>query len=251
MTIVVGKEKEEFHVFADLLADYSPYFDNAMRSADGEISKQKLHLKDADSTVFRDFLNWLYFGTLMEITEDAYPYSDCWNCKTSCEEGDADEKKKFWMPLTSDEERELKHILDDASFSHSEYDLYAFATTYNVPCLRQDIVNAVYTFWQEVGCAPWSGILVLAARQTPAGSPMLRLLVDAMTVKRWKMFQCPHEVRMIQKLPPYLLSNLWIKEAMVETGSRDICSYHEHDQDENTCVACQEKPTGTRRWKKS
>lgn len=158
---------------------------------------------------------------------------------------------QFLSPIDAEEDRRLIVLLARTGDIWPEYGLYAFAYQYNVPALRQDIIDAAWRHHLMYRTANFADYLYLA-RFVPVDAPLLRLMADSRTeggVDHLK-YSCSIGARLLKKLPQELLCKMWLGTADKVTKTKNICNYHDHEQDEAAVKECKEARVASRKRKR-
>lgn len=219
-------------------------------SPEGHFTDQILHLPATTSNTFTRFLDWLHFGSLAQLHKA--DLGDCWNCKGECDGSVAgDEIISLLAPLHDDEEKLLESILarfDDLALRIA---LYAFAAEWDIFQLQRAIIDQMWLFYQE-SAYPYHAEVITASKILPFSSPFLQLMVDSLARPEGvrSARSCKQEFRLIQKLPSNVLCYLWLQKAAACEKLGDLCTYHEHAQDEETVAACAKERSATRKRKR-
>lgn len=237
----MGNPKEHFAVHLDLLRGHSAYFDDKIKEPNEEIKRWTMRLAKTSPGVFKSFLDWLYFGRSL-YKRGPYAFAEgstCVNCK-DCPGGvPKDQREKYLAPLNEAEDRHLEAVVSKVNNNFDGCALYEFGVAYDIPKLRKAIVDDAYKFHDKVGY-PWHAEVIHASRRLAPDSPLFRLFVDSMTSKTTaeSSFRCPNEVRLTTKFPNSVLRQLWLCGATGRRGLKELCAYHEHEQDVRTKVRC-------------
>lgn len=119
------------------------------------------------------------------------------------------------------------------------YTLYVSADRFDVPALRQAIIDAEWKTIHKhavLALAHWDDLLYLW-RNVSESSPLRRLLIRAYVkfydgANNWK---CRLKRRLRQVLPPELLFTVMTMRAGKWIPLVDSCQYHEYSQDARSC----------------
>lgn len=239
--VEVGSTKEHFIVHLDLLRDHSTHFDDEINGPEDPNKKWTMRLSKTTPGVFKSFLDWLYFGRSL-YKRGPYAFAEgstCVNCVNCPGEVPKDQREKYLAPLSEAEDRYLEEVISKVDNNFDGCALYEFGVMYDIPKLRKAIVDDAYKFHDKIGY-PWHAEVIHASRRLAPDSPLFRLLVDSMTSKTTVLssFRCPNEVRLTTKFPNSVLRQLWLCGATGRKGQKELCAYHEHDQDEKTIARC-------------
>ncbi|KAF2431848.1 hypothetical protein EJ08DRAFT_712223 [Tothia fuscella] len=192
----------EFEVPQEYLTAVSEHFEKVFNDESRDPDETELTTTDVASRTFRVFYEWLNGRKLVNEDGEEYTY------------------------------KKGGHHFDDL------IDLYIFATKYDIPQLRHDVMNA----W--IRCQAFSpemcsyAHIAKAYEMLPAGSPMLRSMVDS-SVASFRTFytSLSAEKRMeeLKELPKEFLYDKMVKLVRDKEGGfprspyKDDCRYHEHD----------------------
>lgn len=251
VTVKVGPEETPFNVHKDLLTSCSPYFKAAFEGRFREASDKTIALPDVTKTHFASFLDWLYFKRLPTRTFNT-PGQDCNVCKAfgvDCKEQLAKIKDRAhnnlctFVSISEDEDRRLESLVENLSSGQ----VYLFADRYNVPALRQLIVDQCWTWTSNKKSIMAMGSLILTLQNLPFSSVFCRLLVDVY-VENYKPYMhtdCGTAILLRQKIPTEFiytvmsdLASLNFKADEPKKVIKNLCAYHEHPQDEESIKAC-------------
>jgi hypothetical protein len=266
-----------FSVHQDLLSASSKYFKAAFEGEFREAKSKSIPLPDTIPKEFRRFLDWLYFRRLPEIpdliedSDDKDADMECLYCGKDCpsfsdvdvpdkdEHSDLSKAYPQFPQLPQQKEEKLEAYISKIEGPNTR--LYAFADRYDVPALRQAIVEYIW-YWYSANDEdiPSYATIVIIGDLLPISSPFYRLLVD-LFVDRYCLEEenvagCPGELALRQKLPYEFifavmggLSNM--KNKVPGQGLKELCAYHEHPKDETSIKACtQAKKEGRNRMRK-
>lgn len=257
VTIEVGETKARFAVHKQLLTSSSPYFRSMFDGAWKESSHSSVPIPLADARVFPHFLDWLYSGHINEV--DTVPLGtqtggECAQCGTRCESRIPDDRSELELEdLSEEDDKYLEDLIETVDDEDIHVDLYLFADKFDVPALREEIVNRYWRRLVSSGAFPTYCPTIKCFRYLPASSKLCRLFVDAFAT--WWLARndciCPTEKKLRSKLPKQFIFMLAAELGANTAKSncyyiRPLCSYHEHPHDESSEKACIVKMAGAR-----
>lgn len=210
MVIVgVGPDQTPFTIHKDLICHYSAYFRAAFTGTMKEGTEGKVILDGVDTSesIFRPFLDWLYFGKALGVAPSSKD-SEMHDCsKHQCE---------GW-----EDSREAKTIL-----------LYIFADWGGVPALKRSTVNNLLQKW--IIDLPWTQSVVKAFDSLPETDPLLKVLIEIFAYQ-WDGTFPECERKRFPELPPdFTLGVLQLKgkirfdDAPADKDFTNFCEYHQH-----------------------
>lgn len=249
VTIEVGAAKNKYNVHLALLCEQSPKLKTFLQNKSGEVIARGLDMHDVKTTIFEQFLRWLYRRSGF----DWFELRDC-PCGDLCRKSRPDQGK-LSKPLTPDEEIELEAILEKKDETWPEYRLYAFAHQYDIPNLRRDIIDCIWKY-NKYSAHAWFADVVLVARLVPLDDPLMRLLTDSVLDDGCPN-QCRSANRLLTKVPQEIVCRLWLNACEpqarveeIESELKSMCAYHEHAQDENIVKKCEAERAEARKRKR-
>ena len=227
----------------------SPYFRARFEGQWKDSSTtQPIALPNAKEAAFKDFVTWLYFRQEPYIIQNKVRNETCVSCNGRCGGKEADRGDAAVSgidELTEDEDVQVEQLLEGHLNSSGPTALYLFADQFDVPSLREQVIN---WRWRDVygnTKMPRYAAIVLTLRHLPPSSPYRRLVTDECwqgrklpTNKPVKV--CPF-VRLLQLKAP---SGLWLalaNRAHTRPTKRyvgPLCQYHEHGQDKEVKSSC-------------
>lgn len=202
-------------------------------------------LEAAHDGIFPHFLDWLYFRRIPVLGDHLVGSPTCGNCGGLCADIALHETRFEFDNLTSEDNSQLDRLVHTVTSSNVWTHLYIFADRFDVPSLRELIINTIWQCFVPVGYALTYIDIVLASKSLPVSSPLCRLYVDIFTAT-WNAQDdqiCPVEQKLRAKVPAnfYFIVAAKAREGMA--GARieligAICSYHEHANDDAAKVLC-------------
>lgn len=259
ITLAVGEAQKLHAVHRDLLVAASPYFKAMFSGAWKECGhpNEPVPLVLADDRIFPHFLNWLYFRRFNWTGNRVQDSSLCPSCghpgctKTApvCPDNAMDEMS---MDLDGDDDEALEAVVDFIDDEACLVHLYIFADRFDVPALREDIINKRWADYIKHPTLKRSYYVPINCfRHLPESSPMCRLVLD-MFVNEWQADNdynsaCSMELRLRSKLPANFMFKLAARQARKASANDQgqavgpLCDYHEHPQDKETVNRCRKK----------
>ena len=242
VTIRVGENEEckSFIVYKQMLVNVSPYFRAAFTGEKWEEAKSReLALADANPSVFAAFLDWVYSRCLPELWP---PDPECISCKGACGRVVQAGKELDFEHLNEDETQELESTMH---FASPLVDLYIFTDRFEVPQLRETIVNhAWHDILHSKICIQ---ILLWACDQLPDHSCLFRLMADTLICNfKIEFIRCKYTQALCQRVA----STLWIQVLGGATRSEGrprlkfLCGYHEHKWNAIAVTECKSGLSG-------
>jgi hypothetical protein len=210
-------------------------------------------------------------GEKEEDVDEETEEGECEHCGSGCPSMSFDdglEKDKSsdlenlypQFPLHSQEkEEELEAILLNLHCPNSR--LYIFADRHDVPALRKAVIELLwYHHKANENQLPCWSTLVFTSTHLPISSSLSRLWVD-LFIDRWCHNEsanspgCPIELAFRQKVP---FEFLWAIMAGLSNknhnipgqGIKELCTYHEHPQDETSIKTCTRAKKDSRKRKR-
>lgn len=193
-------------------------------------------------TVFQQFIQWLHFGSTPKVRLHT---NDCLDCDGSCACPLEHKKMKKLRPedKTPANEAALEAILEN---TRSIVHLYAFAVVYDIPRLREQIVNETWWLTTSTG-QPHVQEVLFATQLLPKTSLLHKLLVDAFGMHfDSESLMCACDRLICHRLPAKVWNRFSTKEGS-GSGKRkaprikNLCQYHEHGKDAAELEACRAK----------
>lgn len=211
-------------------------------------SQQPIPLHHADHRIFPYFLDWLYFQRINEneLCEDAIASDNCGNCKGACVTPKTPAKPNFEPEeLSREDDARLEAILDDVSEGCQLTALYIFADKFEVPELRQMIIDCHWRTFVIRGYITGYKDIINAFRNLLPSSPLCRYFVAAYA-SRWRAKSdevCLTERKLRSKLPAsfcFMLAAELSHKADRTTFEHiaPICDFHEHGEGEEELIEC-------------
>jgi len=222
ITLKVGQEKKVFTVHKRILCDSSPFFESACKPEWMISDERIIELPEDDPVAIDHMLYWMYFDQV------SIPKRHM-----SSNQG-------------------VDSGMDSAAGLIAK--MYVLGQKYQIPRLRNEIVDACYEWMDDPKKMPTT-VLNYVWENTPPESPLRILLLG-------RIVECyPHDMltQAANKLAPELVKDLMIqfcleKECHAESGCEDVSigynmhadycyRYHVHDQDEmRRCPAWLDDP---------
>ncbi|KAF2843045.1 hypothetical protein M501DRAFT_1053824 [Patellaria atrata CBS 101060] len=198
VTVLVGPDERKFHLYKARLAKESPYFDKMFNGGFKEATEREGHLAKVPSTTFAIFANWLY-TRVIEIPSSGE--ADVREDPTIEQESDGPLKQTSPQPEDAAQDqddsstRTLGHsrqpsigptIAQDMAPIDESYrladnalaDLYVFADTYDIPVLRNDIIDAFVTRVDANNILPSLDLVTRVFCDLPETLALPRYLID-------------------------------------------------------------------------
>jgi hypothetical protein len=234
-----------------LLRACSLYFKAAFEGPWKERQNGEIKLFDVKPVTFILFLDWLYFR---RIPEDPFYRGDftehCQNCDEPCpRQVEASHELDFQTP-TKEEEQLVDKLVDRHV---GIVRLYVFADQYDVPMLRQQIVDLLWNAVILEEDIPLYPDTIQAMERLPDTSPLRRLIVDSYKLN-WHQklhIHCAYDRLLCQRLPvqfwpralaPMALGTLSSQESKAARPRlAPLCAYHEQCSDKTVNKACKRK----------
>jgi hypothetical protein len=120
-----------------------------------------------------------------------------------------------------------------------------------VPQLHENIIDVEWKYAKETYV--WNCQLIYPSQDMYLNGTMYyKLFVDA-AVEQWydeEGVWCPHEIQLERKLPVDVLQRMALVHHFNQTKVKELCSYHEHEQDEATVKKCKDKRLTWRKRKR-
>lgn len=199
------------------MTHYSEYFRAALNGSFKEAEENLVTLSDVSISTFDVFVDWLYTQKLPEQGK----YSTL------------DEAVGHWPRLYSNETRNKTEGL---------IDLYIFADGHDIPKLRREVMNVLFTHLNsEDTKLPYYETVVNAFPRLPERSPVRQLLIDCYCRFFEKSYDDDAGAAKLDsrsKLPTDFLVGIMLRHADIMellrndeielTYRLDICDYHEH-----------------------
>lgn len=247
VTIEVGKDKDQFPVHQNILIARSGFFKAAFEGEFREAKDKSIPLLDAPPLQFLRFIQWLYFRRLPKIINSVVCNFCIKDCKGSTSSNGTLNNNHRSDSAEPDIVNVFEASANPAAWPTSR--LYLFADRYDVPALRQALVDKLWYCYQDHPGVISAGGVVLITDGMPTTSPLFRFIVD-LWVDRYKYDEnrvctCPIEQALDNKLPiAFVLAVMRGMSRFTPRGTRGgqgmktLCSYHEHSQDNQTIKAC-------------
>lgn len=247
-----------------MLCAASLYFHKALNGKFLEAGQDTHAIPNFDATTIKRFQEWL---ALRKFPLAAADMEGCPNehvCGGCIAVGGEMAGFEFFA-LSDEEDRQLEMLINNPNPA-SCTKLYHFADRYDIPLLRKHVIDYEWRLSMNDNHRGYAA-MIYCWRNLPATSPYTRLLVDAF-LQHWEVEadqSCHFEVLLRQKLPSELSYQLLAKcrngqKIKKETANneepravgaghiKDLCTYHEHDQDLANVRACSARPAIKRHW---
>ena len=256
MFVDVGtKPTTRFSVHEDLWSAASPCLKEKLDYLEDDIKVITLEL--VSTGVFSLFLRWLYQRRLPPTRCYIAQRDLCFNCNGLCSATvTASSQRTSQSPVL--DEADVRRARDRYKDEPGLVELYDFATRYDVPLLREAIIDQL---WSEVyagGDIFTYQDMITIFRDLAASSPLRRLAGDTF-VSFWcsdVYLKCPVDLALFNELPRDMLNtsiSLLAKRRDNPNFMQQLnapCHYHEHDNTEVSRQSCVAKHESTRKRKR-
>ena len=232
-----SEDPKTFVVHKNVLCEASSYFEKGLatgRWQEGDTGVVKL--SDVEPIVLAAFIDWLYTHSLPDFWPESGNCS-CWRgtCVTVMSGDEAD-----FSEISPEDAHEPRQVLVEKA---TAINLYIFADRFDVPELRQQIVDRMWWKIKQAGSYSFSwDVIFYACQELPDHSRLNRLMRDTF-VSRFKLDYI--ECRNLQALCLLMPPALWVQAfAAVSNGRpkvKELCTYHEHDDTEDGRVKCRKQ----------
>ena len=258
LTIEVGgKLKERFSVHRDLLGAASSKIKQLIDAPSQSLDMSNVLAFDGTKPdTFRLFLDWLYFRRIPSGRRYVFQLDFCMHCEGKCQmplDAAADESSVL---VAGDE---LPRFLNRYAEEAGIVDLYVFATHYDIPLLRETIVDQEWCDVYAAGDIFTYQDTIKIFQELPAQSPLRCLVLDTF-VSFWcpeYYGRCSVDQTLFHELPKELIlkaMSLFAKrrdDACFMQQLNAPCAYHEHDNTEVAREACRAKHASLHKRKQS
>ena len=211
-TLLVGEAEVPFHVHMDILCRASPVFKSAFMGEFAEASERSMTLPDDDPEAFESLLQWLYFKDIrLDMT---------------AAQGSGEEAEQLYMHFVT---------------------LYVASDKYDIPGLKDGVVDRLYTCWSQSGSkVPYPDVVHYIYENTAPKSPLRQLVADRWVWgTRLEAYTLPGIASTLRTLPLDFVVDLAIAMAARANGGKDPLNcrktgslmYHETKGRKAVCVS--------------
>lgn len=195
----------------EYLADVSPFFDAAIqRHRQTDRAEYSLTVNGVPRVIVELFLEWLEHRAL--INRRGLPFD-------------------FDPAAPAEAVSRAAYVAELENDQTDLISLYKFATIYDVPQLRRDILDAFVQCYESLRVPPELEIILQICEDHEPGSPILKVLA-AVCLKWWNPILGNDALRKdLQSVPNHFLIELLVAERSrggFRGAALNLCDYHEH-----------------------